>query len=183
MFNQSFAFLVLFFLMPVLLIVGVIIKLDSRGPVLHWSKRIGKDNVIFYMPKLRTMKVDTPQLASHLILKPENFVTRFGHYLRKFSIDEFPQFWSVLQGKMNIVGPRPALFNQTELVKLRKENYLDKMKPGITGWAQINGRDLNSIEEKVELEKYYLKKQSFLFDIYIIILTILRIFSFSELSH
>ena len=113
----------------------------------------------------------------------ENFVTRFGHYLRKFSIDEFPQFWSVLQGKMNIVGPRPALFNQTELVKLRKENYLDKMKPGITGWAQINGRDLNSIEEKVELEKYYLKKQSFLFDIYIIMLTILRIFSFSELSH
>ena len=134
------------------------------------------------MYKFRTMKNNTPDLATHLI-ESQKYLLKSGNFLRKTSLDEIPQLINIIMRDINFVGPRPALFNQTELVKLRKENYLDKMKPGITGWAQINGRDLNSIEEKVELEKYYLKKQSFLFDIYIIMLTILRIFSFSELSH
>tara|TARA_B110000858_G_C17670955_1_gene411896 strand:+ start:127 stop:678 length:552 start_codon:yes stop_codon:yes gene_type:complete len=183
MFNRIFSFLILILILIPCIIVFVLIKIDSKGPVIHWSKRIGKNNSIFLMPKFRTMKINTPQLATHLLDNPNNYVTAIGRYLRKYSIDELPQFWSVLSGNMSIVGPRPALYNQEDLVSLRNKNNISSLKPGVTGWAQVNGRDLNTIDQKVEFEMYYLKNKSFFFDIYIIIKTLKKIFFTSETLH
>lgn len=173
-FDLIICFVLLVLMGPLIIVVSIIIKLTSKGPVLHISKRIGKDNVIYGMPKFRTMKVDTPQLATHLI-ESKLYVTPIGKILRKTSLDELPQLYSVLVGDMALVGPRPALFNQHDLIDLRKEKQIHTLRPGITGWAQINGRDEISIEQKVELDYEYLLKKSFIFDIKILIMTFYKV--------
>ena len=144
-----------------MIIVGVIVRLTSNGPALYWSKRIGKNNVEFEMPKFRTMKIDSPEVATDLLVDSDMYLTPIGGFLRKKSLDEFPQLYSILKGNMSFVGPRPALYNQDELISLRIEKGIDQLKPGLTGWAQINGRDDLSIQEKVELEANYMKNKSF----------------------
>ena len=145
---------------PMLFII-LAIRLTSKGPALYWSERVGLDNSIYKMPKFRTMKIDTPQLATHLMPNPEKFLSPIGRFLRQTSLDELPQLFSILKGDMSFVGPRPALFNQDDLIALRSENDLDKLIPGLTGWAQINGRDELSIPEKVLLEVEYMQKKHF----------------------
>ena len=151
--------------------------------MIQWSERIGKDNVIFKMPKFRTMRVDTPSVATHLLSKPEIWVTPVGKFLRKFSLDELPQLWSVFKGKMSFVGPRPALYNQKDLINLRTKNSVHKILPGITGLAQINGRDELSISDKVSFDIEYLKKGSLVLDIKIILITIRKMLSSSGVTH
>ena len=157
-----------------LILISIFVKLNSRGPVLFWSKRVGADEKLFLMPKFRTMNTDAPNIATHLLKDPENFITPVGYFLRHSSLDELPQLYSVLLGHMSFVGPRPALFNQYDLIELRNIKGIDKLKPGITGWAQVNGRDELSIADKVQYEEEYLSKASFSFDIYIIYLTIIN---------
>jgi O-antigen biosynthesis protein WbqP len=159
------------------------IKCSSKGPAIHWSKRIGKDGVIFYMAKFRTMYVDTPVVASHLLLNADLHLTVIGSFLRKLSLDELPQLWNILIGDMSFVGPRPALFNQDDLIALRKLCEVDKLVPGLTGWAQVNGRDELSIPLKVQYEVEYLNKQSISFDIKILGLTFLKVVRRSGVSH
>jgi len=159
------------------------IKLSSSGNVLFWSERIGKDNIIFSMPKFRTMKTDTPQLATHLLRDPESFYTPLGKILRKYSLDELPQIFSVIKGDMSLVGPRPALFNQYDLMELRKKKGVDKLKPGITGLAQINGRDEMSIPDKVRYDEDYLQRSSMRLDLYILWLTLLKVLQKEGVSH
>lgn len=173
-------FIVLF--VPMLLI-GLLVKLTSSGPALHWSERIGVDNKIFLMPKFRTMRVDTPQLATHKLDNPQQYLTPIGGFLRKLSLDELPQFWSVIVGDMSLVGPRPALFNQDDLISLRTKLGVHKVLPGITGWAQINGRDELSIPEKVRYDVEYAAKRSFAFDTKIILLTIMNAISSKGVTH
>ena len=163
-------------------VISIAIKLTSKGPVIHWSKRIGKNNQFFLMPKFRTMKIDTPQLATHL-LDGDKFLTSIGSLLRKSSLDELPQIFSVLVGDMALVGPRPALFNQDELKKLRTEKNIHFLKPGITGWAQINGRDDLLIEEKVKLDFEYAKRRSCRFDLKIILLTFGKVLFRKGVTH
>ena len=183
MFDRTFAFLVLSIVFIPCLFISIVIKLNSKGPVIHWSRRIGQNDSYFFMPKFRTMRTSTPQLASHLMTDPSHHITSIGYFLRKYSIDEIPQFWSVLIGDMKVVGPRPALYNQEDLIQLRIEKGINLFKPGITGWAQINGRDFNTIKEKIELETYYIKNKSTFLDFYIILKTFIKIFNFSETSH
>ena len=163
--------LVVIFLFPILVIV-VLVRLTSKGPALYWSDRVGVGNQIFKMPKFRTMCIDTPAVATHLLENPDEFLTSVGPFLRKSSLDELPQLWSVLKGDMSFVGPRPALYNQDDLIALRTEKGIHKITPGITGWAQINGRDDLPIPIKVEYDEYYLKNKSFSFDIKILFLTL-----------
>lgn len=151
-----------------ILCIALAIKLASRGPVLHISTRVGRGNQPFRMPKFRTMRTDTPQLATHLLPDPEQWITPLGAWLRKTSLDELPQLWSIFRGDMSFVGPRPALFNQNDLIELRTWKGVDRISPGLTGWAQINGRDTLSIEEKTTLDKYYLQHQSLRMDTLII---------------
>ncbi len=158
-----------------LLIIAILIKLTSPGSVIHWSDRVGRDNEIFKMPKFRTMRFDAPQVATHLMNDPDAYRVPFGTFLRKSSLDELPQLWSVLKGDMSIVGPRPALYNQNDLITLRTEKGVHRLVPGITGWAQINGRDDLSIPVKVEHDEYYLNHQSMRLDLKIIILTVWRV--------
>ena len=175
-------FAAIVFAVPIFFIcVGI--KCSSKGPVLYWSKRIGKKNKIFHMPKFRTMVVDTPVVATEELKNPSRYVTSIGKWLRKTSLDELPQFFCVLTGKMSIVGPRPALFNQYSLIELRSKNGIDTVLPGITGWAQVNGRDNLSIESKVEFDKIYLKQKSILFDLKIIFLTIIKVFKSDDVHH
>jgi len=177
--------LLVIFSIPLLLII-VAVRLTSKGPAIHWSKRIGKDNVIFLMPKFRTMRIDTPQVATHLLSssgKAENYITPVGSFLRKTSLDELPQIWSVLVGDMNLVGPRPALFNQDDLKELRTQCGVHTLTPGVTGWAQINGRDEIAIPEKVKLDKEYLDHRSFLFDLKILFLTAYKVIVREDVSH
>lgn len=164
-------------------IIAVIIKITSRGPVLHWSKRIGINNRIFLMPKFRTMMINTPDVATHLLNDPEKYLTAPGSFLRKYSLDEIPQLWSILKGDMSFVGPRPALFNQDDLVGLRTEKGIHKLVPGITGWAQINGRDDLPIPQKVQYEEIYLLNRSFLFDLKIMYLTALKVIRAEGVKH
>lgn len=166
-----------------MLLIALIIKFNSVGPVIHLSKRSRKKGADFLMPKFRTMKVDTPDVASHLLLEPESHFTTIGKLLRKYSLDELPQLFSILFGYMSFVGPRPALHNQTDLIRLRHNLGIDVLLPGLTGWAQVNGRDELSIEEKVQFDKEYLNKQSFLFDIYIIWLTFVKVIRKDGVSH
>ena len=157
-----------------MLIVALVIKATSKGPVLYWSDRVGKDNVIFRMPKFRTMRVDTPAVATHLLDDPDSFLTPIGKFLRKTSIDELPQLWSILKGDMSIVGPRPALFNQDDLIALRTEKGVHVLTPGLSGPAQINGRDELPIPLKVKYDELYLKNRSFFYDLKIIYLTVFK---------
>lgn len=164
-------------------LIALAVKLTSKGPAIHWSKRVGRKNEIFLMPKFRSMTIDTPQVATHLLKASENYVTPVGAFLRKTSLDEIPQLWSVLIGSMSFVGPRPALFNQDDLVALRTQYGIDSLRPGVTGWAQVNGRDELAIPVKVQFDREYLQNQSFLFDLKIILLTFVKVFSAEGIRH
>lgn len=170
-------------LLPVIFVVAVLIRVTSKGPALYWSDRVGQDNLIFKMPKFRSMKVDTPAVATHLLKDPQSVMTPIGNFLRKSSLDELPQLWSIFKGDMSFVGPRPALFNQHDLIALRTEKGIHKLKPGLTGWAQINGRDELPIPQKVALDEDYLHRQSFLFDLKILWLTFLKVIDREGVSH
>ena len=158
-----------------LLLVTLLVKLTSPGPALYWSDRVGRHNRLFRMPKFRTMRIDTPVVATHLLGDPARFLTPVGSFLRKTSLDELPQLWSILMGDMSIVGPRPALFNQADLIALRSAAGVDGLVPGLTGWAQINGRDELPIPEKVALDVEYSQRRSFGFDLLIIVRTFLKV--------
>jgi O-antigen biosynthesis protein WbqP len=166
-----------------LIIVPILIKLTSKGPILYWSDRIGKDNKVFSMPKFRSMRIDTPALATHLLTDPSQYLTPIGGFLRKSSLDEIPQLWCILKGDMSIVGPRPALFNQDDLISLRTKEGIHKLLPGLTGLAQISGRDELSIPEKVLVDKEYLENKSFMLDLKIIFITFIKIIKKSGVSH
>ncbi len=168
--------------LPILLI-SIAIKLTSKGPVLYWSDRVGEQNKIFRMPKFRSMLVGTPAVATHLLANPSAVLTPIGSFLRKTSLDELPQLWSILVGDMSLVGPRPALFNQYDLISLRTEKGIHVLTPGLTGWAQINGRDEIPIEQKVAFDAEYLARQSLLFDIRILWLTVLKVIHRDGVSH
>ena len=165
------------------LIIALLVKITSKGPILFWSKRIGVNNEIFLMPKFRTMKQDTPDVATHLLKDPDQFITSIGPFLRRNSLDEIPQLYSVLLGDMSLVGPRPALFNQEELINLRNRKDIHKLKPGLTGWAQVNGRDEITIHEKVRLEEEYLDKMSWKMDMYILWLTFIKVLNKDSITH
>ena len=162
-------------LMLPLLFIAVMVRVTSEGPILYWSDRIGKDNVIFQMPKFRTMRLDTPLLATHLMQNPNSYIYPFGEFLRRTSLDECPQLFSIIKGDMSFVGPRPALYNQTDLISMRTQKGVDKLVPGLTGWAQVNGRDELPIPDKVILDVEYLDKQSFWFDIKILWFTFMKV--------
>ena len=168
---------------PIAVAIAVAIKATSRGPVLFWSERIGQDNEPFQMPKFRTMQVATPLVATHLLRNPKSYLTPIGGFLRRSSLDEIPQLWSVLKADMSFVGPRPALLNQYELIRLRTVLGIHHLRPGITGWAQINGRDEISITDKVALDNEYLVDKTMLVDIKIFFLTFSAILSRRSVSH
>jgi len=170
-------------LTPVIILTAILVKLTSDGPVLYWSDRVGKDNILFKMPKFRSMKVDTPTVATHLLQDPDSVLTPIGRFLRKSSLDELPQLWNILKGDMSFVGPRPALFNQHDLITLRTKKNVHTLVPGLTGWAQINGRDELPIVEKVALDVEYLRKKSLFFDLKIIALTFLKVIQRDGVSH
>jgi O-antigen biosynthesis protein WbqP len=172
----------LLLLLPVSML-AVLVKLTSKGPVLYWSDRVGKSNGIFKMPKFRSMKVDTPIVATHLLADPKSVLTPIGDFLRKSSLDELPQLWCILKGDMSFVGPRPALFNQDDLITLRTEKGVHALVPGLTGWAQINGRDELPIPQKVSLDVEYLDNQSLWLDIKIIWLTLIKVIKKDGVSH
>jgi O-antigen biosynthesis protein WbqP len=170
------------FIIPMML-VSILVLLTSKGPILYWSHRIGKYNKVFKMPKFRTMKIGTPVVATHLLSDSSHYLTSVGPFLRRLSLDELPQLWSILVGDMSFVGPRPALFNQDDLISLRTQYGVDKLTPGLTGWAQINGRDELTIPVKVQYEVEYLHKNSFWFDMKILGLTFLKVVDRSGISH
>ena len=170
-------------LAPVILIVAAMVRLTSRGSALYWSDRVGKNNHIFKMPKFRSMRVGTPAVATHLLQDPKVYLTPIGSFLRKSSLDELPQLWSILVGDMSFVGPRPALYNQDDLIALRTECGVDALVPGLTGWAQVNGRDELPIPQKVALDHYYLINQSLFLDIKILWLTFLKVVRSDGVSH
>jgi O-antigen biosynthesis protein WbqP len=182
-FDFAMALLLLTVFSVPLLVIALLVKLTSRGPVLYWSDRVGKDNAIFRMPKFRTMRVDTPAVATHLLADPGRYLTPIGGILRKSSLDELPQLFSILKGDMSFVGPRPALFNQDDLVGLRTEKGVHRLLPGITGWAQINGRDELPIPVKVEFDEYYLNHKSFLLDLKILWLTFFKVLRREGVTH
>lgn len=182
-FDLLFALFLTILLGLPILIVAVVVSCTSSGPILYWSNRVGKCNVIFQMPKFRTMQVGTPAVATHLLSDSRQYLTPVGSFLRKSSLDELPQLWSILVGDMSFVGPRPALFNQDDLIALRTHYGVDKLTPGLTGWAQVNGRDELSIPVKVQYEVEYLQKQSFSFDMKILCLTFLKVVRRAEISH
>ena len=175
-------FLILLLMVP-MIIITIVIKLTSRGAAIHWSERVGKNNVVFKMPKFRSMKIETPDLATHLLKDSNSALTPVGSFLRKYSLDETPQLWSILRGDMSFVGPRPALFNQNDLINLRSTYGVEKILPGLTGWAQVNGRDDLPIVDKVKKDVEYLKRHSFLFDLKILWLTILKVIRKDGVSH
>ena len=170
-------------LMLPLVLLAVAVRLTSPGPILYWSERIGRNNAIFRMPKLRSMRIDTPVVATHLLLDPQAYLTVIGSFLRKSSLDELPQIWSILRGDMSFVGPRPALFNQQDLIEARTRTGVHQLVPGLTGWAQINGRDELPIPQKVALDVEYLNRKSFWFDIKIILLTVARVLKRDNVTH
>jgi len=182
-FDLTMSLIALLILSLPMLLVAVLVKLTSPGPILYWSKRVGRDNAIFRMPKFRTMRTDTPAVATHLLADPDRYLTPIGKFLRKSSLDELPQLISILTGDMSIVGPRPALFNQDDLIELRTNKGVHVLTPGLTGWAQINGRDELPIPEKVEYDEYYLKNRSFLLDMKIIYQTFFKVAKSEGVSH
>jgi len=181
--NFFLALLILIIFAIPMIIIAIIIRVTSKGPSIYWSNRVGKDNLIFKMPKFRTMLVDSPSVATHLMSKANLYLTPIGGFLRRSSLDELPQLFSILKGDMGFVGPRPALFNQDDLVKLRSENEVHKLLPGVTGWAQVNGRDELSIPEKVDLDIEYMNRRSFWFDLRILWMTLLKVVKSDGVSH
>jgi O-antigen biosynthesis protein WbqP len=171
------------FLSPPILIVALAVRLTSPGPALYWCDRVGRDNRIFKMPKFRSMRIDTPVVATHLLQNPDQWLTPIGSFLRKSSLDELPQLWSILKGDMSFVGPRPALFNQSDLIALRTEKGVHELVPGLTGWAQVNGRDELPIPQKVELDAEYLQRRSLLFDLKVLWMTALKVLARDGVSH
>lgn len=182
-FDLLLAIVALCILLIPITIVALLVKLTSRGPVVYWSDRVGRHNRIFRMPKFRTMLVGTPAVATHLLSDPKRFLTPIGSFLRKSSLDELPQLWSILRGDMSFVGPRPALFNQHDLISLRTQYGVDQILPGLTGWAQINGRDELPIPDKVKLDADYLEQRSLVFDIKIIFLTFIKVIRKDNVTH
>ncbi|MGA1803213.1 sugar transferase [Rhizobium sp. HT1-10] len=172
----------LVFSIPIL-VVALCVRATSRGPVLYWSDRVGRNNRIFRMPKFRSMRTDTPAVATHLLADPKQYLTPIGAFLRRSSLDELPQLWCILKGDMSLVGPRPALFNQQDLIALRTTCGVEALVPGLTGWAQINGRDELPIPEKVKLDAEYLQRRSFGFDLRIILLTAVRVLRRDGVTH
>lgn len=164
-------------------LIAMLVRLTSKGPVLYWSDRIGKGNAIFSMPKFRSMRIGTPAVATHLLQDPAVYLTPIGSFLRKSSFDELPQLWSILSGDMSFVGPRPALFNQDDLIALRTKQGVHELVPGLTGWAQVNGRDELSIPDKVKLDVEYLHRQSIWFDLRILWLTFVKVLRHDDVSH
>ena len=181
--NLVFSLLIAFILLLPILLISILIFLKDREYPLYFSSRIGKNNKAFLMPKFRTMRSNTPQEPTHLLKNPDDYLLSTGRFLRKYSIDELPQIISVIKGDMAFVGPRPALFNHYDLISQRDRKEINQLKPGITGWAQVNGRDNLSIEEKVQYDEEYLRRASLVFDMYIIGLTILKVFKKDGVSH
>lgn len=182
-FDLTIAILAMFIFFIPLLIIALTIKFTSAGPVLYWSNRVGRYNQIFSMPKFRTMRVDTPAVATHLLKNPNQYLISIGSFLRKTSLDELPQLWSIIKGDMSFVGPRPALFNQEDLIQLRTLNGVERLVPGLTGWAQINGRDELPIAEKVKLDMEYMQLQSFIFDCRILFRTFRKVILKEGVQH
>ena len=182
-FDFILAVVTLFFLLLPILFIALIVKTTSVGSVLYWSNRVGQNNIIFKMPKFRTMKEGTPAVATHLLPNPKQFLTPIGSFLRKTSLDELPQLWSILNGDMSFVGPRPALYNQDDLIVLRTKYGVEKLMPGITGWAQINGRDELPIPEKVKLDVYYLNNHTLWLDVRIIFSTFVKVILRDGVTH
>jgi O-antigen biosynthesis protein WbqP len=183
LFDLAVALVAAVFLALPIVITALAVRLTSPGPVLYWSDRVGRHNRIFKMPKFRSMRIDTPAVATHLLQNPEQWLTPMGSFLRKSSLDELPQLWSILKGDMSFVGPRPALFNQDDLIALRSEQGVHELVPGLTGWAQVNGRDELPIPQKVQLDVEYLERRSLLFDIKILWMTALKVLARDGVSH
>lgn len=182
-FDLVLALAALVVLIVPIILMAILVKLTSAGPILYWSDRVGLNNKIFKMPKFRTMRVDTPTIATHLLSDPKLFLTPSGSFLRKSSLDELPQLWSIFKGDMGFVGPRPALFNQDDLIALRTEHGVDKIVPGLTGWAQVNGRDELPIPDKVMLDVDYLHRRSLLLDVKILGMTFLKVVRRDGVTH
>ena len=178
-----FSLVILFIFFIPILFISLLIKLTSKGPILYWSSRVGFKNKIFLMPKFRTMHIQTPEIATNDLLNPDIYITKLGSFLRRYSLDEIPQLWCLLSGNMTLIGPSPALFNQHDLIKLRTDSEIHILIPGITGYAQINGRDSLNLEDKVNLEVFYKKNRSFFLDLKIIFLTIIKVFMKEGVSH
>lgn len=183
LFDVIIAVLLLILLSIPMAVISILIKLTSKGPVLYWSDRVGRHNDLFRMPKFRSMRIDTPPVATHLLADPDRYITPVGRFIRKTSLDELPQIFSVLKGDMSFVGPRPALFNQDDLVALRTSKGIHTIVPGITGWAQINGRDELPIPIKVAYDLYYMKNRSFIFDLKILMLTLYNVVAGKGVAH
>lgn len=183
LFDIACAFIALLLLSIPMLLTAILVKLTSPGPVLYWSDRVGRSNSIFRMPKFRTMRTDTPAVATHLLGNPGQWLTPIGKFLRKSSLDELPQLWSIINGDMSLVGPRPALYNQDDLIALRTEKGVQQLTPGLTGWAQINGRDELPIPVKVAFDEYYLKQRSFQLDLRILFLTFVKVIKSEGVTH
>ena len=173
----------LLFLLPLMCLIAAAILINSKGPALYWSLRVGCNNTKFKMPKFRTMSIRTPELATHLLDNPDKWITSIGHFLRRTSLDELPQLWSILRGDMSIVGPRPALFNQYDLIALRTSKGLHRLTPGLTGWAQVNGRDDLSVAQKVDLDLQYMRLRTIRLDFRIMFMTLIRFLKRSGVSH
>jgi len=182
-FDLILALVLIVLLSMPMLVIAALIKLMSMGPAIFWTDRVGVNNGIFKMAKFRTMRIDTPQLATHLMKNPEIYLTPIGAFLRRYSLDEIPQLFNILKGNMSFVGPRPALFNQDDLVELRTKKNIHTLTPGVTGWAQVNGRDDLPIPVKVSFDEYYLNHCSFAFDLYIILLTALKVIRKEGVQH
>jgi len=183
LFDLAVALVAAVFLALPIVITALAVRLSSPGPILYWSDRVGRHNRIFRMPKFRSMRIDTPAVATHLLQNPEQWLTPIGSFLRKSSLDELPQLWSILKGDMSFVGPRPALFNQDDLIAMRTEKGVHELVPGLTGWAQVNGRDELPIPQKVQLDAEYLQRHSLLFDLQILWMTVVKVLARVGVSH
>jgi O-antigen biosynthesis protein WbqP len=183
LFDLALALISAIFLMVPIVITALSVRLTSPGPALYWSDRIGRHNRIFKMPKFRSMRIDTPAVATHLLQNPDQWLTPIGSFLRRTSIDELPQLWSILRGDMSFVGPRPALFNQDDLISLRTEKGVHELLPGLTGWAQVNGRDELPVFQKVQLDVEYLERRSLSLDVKILWMTALKVLARDGVSH
>lgn len=183
LFDIALAFVAAMLLAIAFALTAIMVRLTSKGPILYWSQRVGRNNVLFWMPKFRSMWIDTPAVATHLLNNPDTLLTPIGSFLRKSSLDELPQLWNILKGDMSFVGPRPALFNQDDLIAQRTAAGVQTLIPGLTGWAQINGRDELPIPQKVALDVEYMHRQSFWFDLKIILLTFVKVLRKDGITH
>lgn len=183
LFDIALAFVAAILLAIAFALTAIMVRLTSKGPILYWSQRVGRNNALFWMPKFRSMWIDTPAVATHLLNNPNTLLTPIGSFLRKSSLDELPQLWNILKGDMSFVGPRPALFNQDDLIAKRTEAGVHALMPGLTGWAQINGRDELPIPQKVALDVEYMHRQSFWFDLKIILLTFVKVLRKDGVTH